>query len=82
MQHLTTYRTSGWPADRPHTRKEKAMDPVLAKLLVDASVPVPPTRGGSPRRPRASWLRPWAATLMRRLADRLDAPVPRPATCQ
>jgi hypothetical protein len=81
MQHLTTYRTSGWPTARPQTWKEMPMDPLLAKVLVDASVPVPPDRGGVPRRPRTARLRPQIATVMRRIADRLDTPEPRPATC-
>lgn len=81
MQHLTTYRTSGWPAATPQTWKDLPMDPVLAKVLVDASVPVPPARHGPPRRPRPPRVRPQIAALMRRLADRMDTPTPRPATC-
>lgn len=79
MQHLTTYRTAGWPSSRPHTPEETRMDPMLAKALVDASVPVPAARRG-PRTPRhAPRMRPRVAAAMRRLADRLDVPAPQPA---
>lgn len=75
MHHLTTYRTSGWPAGQPHTRQETTMDPMFAKALVDTSVPLPPAPRHRQRPKRTPRLRPRAATVMRRVADRLDREV-------
>jgi hypothetical protein len=93
MNHLTTYRTQGWPAATPMRRPPSppvprrrdgaTVDPTLAKLLVDTwDEPSPPARQlPSVRPPARVPVRQRIAETLRRLAARV-APPPTATSCE